>query len=69
MGKPIKLELKLYDIDRIQQALDMLIDYYQTSDDAFDKLYAKQLEETYDRVINQGLRGKSNANTIRQDES
>lgn len=54
MGKPIKLELKLYDIDRIQHALEMLIDYYQTSDDAFDKLYAKQLEETYDRVINQG---------------
>lgn len=54
MGKPIKLELKLYDIDRIQQALDMLIDYYQTSDDVADKAYAKQLEETYDRVINQG---------------
>jgi hypothetical protein len=53
MGKPIKLELKLYDISRIQQALEMLIDYYQTSDNDFDKLYAKQLEETYDRVINQ----------------
>lgn len=53
MGKPIKLELKLYDVDHIQHALEMLIDYYQTSDDDFDKLYAKQLEETYDRVVEQ----------------
>lgn len=51
MGKTIKLELKLYDIVRIQHALEMLIDYYQTSDDDFDKLYAEQLEETYDRVV------------------
>ena len=58
MGKPIKLELKLYDIDRIQHALEMLIDYYQTSDDGFDKLYAKQLEETYDRVVEQAQRGE-----------
>ena len=58
MGKPIKLELKLYDIDRIQHALEMLIDYYQTSDDDFDKLYAKQLEETYDRVVEQAQRGE-----------
>lgn len=53
MGKLIKLELKLYDISRIQQALEMLIDYYQTSDDDSDKAYAKQLEETYDRVVKQ----------------
>ena len=53
MGKPIKLELKLYDISRIQQALEMLIDYYKTSDGNFDKAYAKQLEETYDRVVKQ----------------
>lgn len=53
MGKLIKLELKLYDISRIQQALEMLIDYYQTSDDDADKAYAKRLEETYDRVVKQ----------------
>lgn len=53
MGKLIKLELKLYDISRIEQALEMLIDYYQTSDDVADKAYAKQLEETYDRVVKQ----------------
>ena len=52
MGKPIKLELKLHDISRIQQALEMLIDYYRTGDNA-DKAYAKQLEETYDRVVKQ----------------
>lgn len=53
MGKPIKLKLKLYDVSRIQQALEMLIDYYKTSDDDFDKLYVKQLEETYERVVKQ----------------
>ena len=53
MGKPIKLELKPGDAIHIQQALEMLIDYYKTSDDDFDKAYAKQLEETYERVVKQ----------------
>ena len=52
MEKPIKLELELYDISRIEHALEMLIDYYQTGDDD-DKNYAKQIEETYDRVVKQ----------------
>ena len=52
MGKPIKLELDLYDISRIEQALEMLIDYYKTGDTA-DKAYAKRIEETYDRVVKQ----------------
>ena len=53
MKKTFKLELEGGDFIHIQHALEMLIDYYQTSDDESDKLYAKDIEETYDRVIKQ----------------
>lgn len=52
MKKSIKLELKAGDTIHIQHALEMLIDYCQTGDDD-DKNYAKQIEETYDRVAKQ----------------
>lgn len=52
MEKSIKLELKPDDTIHIQHALEMLIDYYQTGDDD-DREYAKQIEETYDRVVKQ----------------
>lgn len=50
MNSPIiTLQLTLSDIDRVQDALSMYIDYLRDGDED-DKELAKRVEETYDKT-------------------
>lgn len=53
MSSPIiTLQLTLSDIDRMQDALSMYIDYLRDGDED-DKELAKRVEETYDKITKQ----------------
>lgn len=53
MSNPIiTLQLTLSDIDRVQDALSMYIDYLRDGDED-DKELAKRVEETYDKITKQ----------------
>ena len=50
MSNPIiTLQLDLTDIDRVQDALSMYIDYLRDGDED-NKELAKRVEETYDKI-------------------
>lgn len=53
MSNPIiTLQLTLSDIDRVQDALSMHIDYLRDGDED-NKELAKRVEETYDKITKQ----------------
>lgn len=49
----VTLTLTLNDVDRIEEALSMYIDYHRDGGDEESRMTAKRAEDTYDEIVKQ----------------